>query len=186
MSEPRMEVLVHDSVSTVTVEVEALPTIVEVETPTTQVTVVEDHAHFDVQVVEERVITVQEVTAFDVQVLEEVVSVVSVGLIGPEGPVGPQGLPGVAGGIATAEAPLQLNTITGAVQIAPGTVNGQGLIWNGSAWAVTPVMPTGVGALPFRAVNGFTGDAANLRYEPTEQALYVTRITNTSLDGGNF
>lgn len=146
MSDPRMEVIVHE-----------VPTTVEI---------LEDHARF-------------EVIVNDTQI-----EVVSVGMQGPPGPPGPQGPPGPSTGIDQVTAPIQF--VGGTLSLATGTVEGQGLIWNGSAYVTKSVIPAGSGTVPFTTSQGLGGDATNLRYDTVEQALHVTRINNTSLDGGNF
>lgn len=113
------------------------------------------------------------------------VEVITVGIQGPPGVQGPQGLPGTPGVFQTVSAPLQAEVAN--IRIAPGTVNGQGLIWNGTAWVNTQLVPqASAGAVPYVSGAAFTGDSTNLRYEPSEQALYVSRLGNTLLDGGNF
>jgi hypothetical protein len=139
--------------------------VVTQEVPTI-VQIVEDHARFEVVVNETQI---------------EVVSVGIQGPIGPQGPTGPQG---PAGGVSTASSPLEVSN--GQVALASGTVSGQGLIWSGTAWAPRAVIPTGTGTVPYTTAQGLGGDSSNLRYEPSEQALYVTRINNASVDGGNF
>lgn len=124
-------------------------------------------------------------TRFEIIVNETQVEVVSIGLQGPQGPVGPVGPQGPAGGIVSASAPL-VTTQGGQVSLAPGSSVGDGLIWSGTAYVTKSVIPAGTGTIPYTTAQGLGGDNANLRYDTVEQALYVTRINNTSLDGGNF
>lgn len=106
---------------------------------------------------------------------EHGVAVVSVGVQGPPGPA------------FSGEAPIVTDYETLKVRIAPGTVNGQGLIWTGSAWENRQVVPAGAnGTVPYKSGTSFTGDDVNLRYEASQQALYVTKIEASVLDGGNF
>lgn len=112
----------------------------------------------------------------EVVVNESLVEVVSVGIQGPPGPPGQ---------VETATAPLAIAGYD--VRILPGTVNGQGLIWTGSAWENRQVVPAGQnGTVPYKAGTAFAGDDVNLRYVANEQALYVTKIEASVLDGGNF
>lgn len=104
---------------------------------------------------------------------ERGVTVVSVGVQGPPGPD------------YDVVAPLQI--IDKVISIVPGTVNGQGLIWNGSAWVNQTVVPTGMaGTIPYKSGGGYAGDDANLRYDSAIQALRVTKIESAVVDGGNF
>lgn len=161
------QVLIDDP-TIVQVEISAVTHEVTVEAPVTTVTVVEDNSTFEVTVVDESV------------------SVIAVAQVGPSGPAGPQGPPGLAGGLSSAVPPLQADAISGAVSLAPGTTVGQGLIWTGGAWVARSIVPSGTGTVPFTSGDGFAGDTPTLRYAEQEQALYVPRLGNTLLDGGNF
>lgn len=104
---------------------------------------------------------------------QDQVTVVSVGVQGPSAAFG-------------AVAPLE-STEVGSLQIAPGTINGQGLLWNGTAWVPQVVVPAGAnGTIPFKSGSAFDGDGGNLRYDRTQQALSVPFLNNTVIDGGNF
>jgi len=164
MTEPRMEVIVHD-----------VPTTVEVAEDSTRFEVIVSAPQTEVSVDDPRV---------EVIVSETQIEVVSVGIQGPPGPQGLQGPTGPSGGIDQASAPLTF--VNGSLFLAPGSTNGDGLIWNGTAWVSKPVVPSGLGTIPYTTAQGFGGDNAHLRWDTGEQALHVTRINNSSLDGGNF
>lgn len=105
---------------------------------------------------------------------EERVTVVSVGV---QGPAATQNV----------SAPLGINAETDSLEIIPGTINGQGLIWDGEMWVQQVVVPAGDdGLVPFKAGDGFDGDGANFRYDSEQQALSVPFLNNTVIDGGNF
>lgn len=98
--------------------------------------------------------------------------------------VGIQGPPGQAQGV---EAPLQVDPDTEVLKIAPGTINGQGLIWNGTMWVQQQVVPSGSnGTVPFKAGSAFAGDGTDFNYDSTAKALSVPFLNNTVIDGGNF
>jgi hypothetical protein len=182
MTEPRMEVIVHDVPTTVEVAEDSTRFEVIVSAPQTEVSV--DDPRVEVIVHETRVEVVDERPQFEVIVSETQIEVVSVGIQGPPGPQGLQGPTGPSGGIDQASAPLTF--VNGSLFLAPGSTNGDGLIWNGTAWVSKPVVPSGLGTIPYTTAQGFGGDNAHLRWDTGEQALHVTRINNSSLDGGNF
>lgn len=131
-------------------------------------------------------ITIQEDSTYLV-VSEDQVTVISAGEIGPPGPQGLQGIPGLPGNPYTAVAPVEVDLQGVTIRLAPGTTNGQGLVWNGTAWANQVVVPAGAaGTVPYKSGSGFTGDDLNFRYDPSQQALRVTKIDTALLDGGNF
>lgn len=106
---------------------------------------------------------------------EDNITVVSVGVQGPSAPE------------VTAEEPLQLINNNTVMRVAPGTVNGQGLIWNGSAWVQTAVVPAGSdGTVPFKASGAFSGDGTRFRYDTANAVLSVPFLNNAVIDGGNF
>jgi hypothetical protein len=179
MTDPRMEVIVHDVSTTVEVVEDSTRFEVIVSDPQTEVSV--DDPRVEVIVHETRVEIIDEQPRFEVIVNETQVEVVSVGIQGPPGPQGPAG---PSGGIAQATAPLTF--VNGTLFLAPGATNGEGLIWNGTTWVSKPVIPSGVGTIPYTTAQGLGGDNTHLRWEPGDQALHVTRINNSSLDGGNF
>ena len=179
MNEPRMEVIVTEVPTSVDVT-DAQPHTEVIVHEVTQA-VAGEGEHFEVVIHETRFEVVEERPNFQVLISEPQVEVVSVGIQGPPGPVGPVGPPG---GLTAATAPLQVTGAT--VSLAPGTAEGQGYIWNGASYVTKSVIPAGSGTIPYTTTQGLGGDAPNFRYEPTEQALYVTRLNNTSLDGGNF
>jgi hypothetical protein len=145
----------------------------EVATEVTQVVVSEDSSE----------VTIQE-EVVQLSVSNEDVTVVSASEIGPPGPPGPQGLPGNP---YTGVAPIQVDLQALTLQIAPGSINGDGLVWNGSAWAPQVLVPFGVaGTVPYKSGDGYTGDDVNFRYDPSQQALRVTKLDTALLDGGNF
>lgn len=128
-------------------------------------------------------VTVQE-EATTLLVDTEQVTVVSVSEIGPPGPAGPPGPPGNA---YTAVAPIEVDLQDLTIQLAPGTVNGHGMLWNGSAWVNQVVVPSGAaGTVPYKDGSGYAGDDVNFRYDPSQQALRVTKLDTALVDGGNF
>jgi hypothetical protein len=133
---------------------------------------------------EEKLELVVDPSAISVIVDGGQVSIVSAGEVGPPGPPGPQGLPGNP---YTGIAPVQVDTNSLELRLAPGTINGDGLLWNGFQWAPQPVVPSGMnGTVPFKAGEGFEGDDTHFRYIADQQALRVTRLEAALLDGGNF
>lgn len=137
-----------------------------------------------VQVLDNRFDVVVEDTPMQVLVDGNDVTVVSAGEMGPQGPQGIQGLPGSP---RTAVAPLEIPEATTQIRIIPGTSNGHGLIWSGTAWENQQVIPSGAaGTVPFTSESGFSGDAVNFQYDASQQALRVTKLDAALLDGGNF
>lgn len=106
---------------------------------------------------------------------EHGVAVVSVGVQGPPGPA------------FSGEAPVVTDYNQLKIRLAPGTVTGQGLVWNGTGWENRQLVPAGGnGTVPYKSDAGFAGDDINLRYDPSQQALFVTKIEASVVDGGNF
>ena len=110
-----------------------------------------------------------------VRVKEDEVTVVSVGEQGPPGP------------LLSPRAPLQYSSDNQHVEIAPGSMDGQGMIWDGAGWQNAQVVPSGTdGTVPYKEGEGFAGDAANLSYDASAQTLKVARLSGATIDGGNF
>jgi hypothetical protein len=149
-----------------------------------------------VQSQEQRFDIVVEDTTPTVLVDNDRVTVVSVGEVGPSGPPGPQGPQGPpgepgGGGGGTAPysgtAPVTVDNTAFTISLVPGTINGQGLLWNGFQWEAQPVVPAGgSGTVPFKGGDGFAGDGTHFRYDINQQSLQVPKLNAALLDGGNF
>ena len=184
-SDDRMEVGVESQVTFVEVqETNTIGNLAISDPPVSSVQVTDDLGAFNLVVDETPtyVEVLEDRTSFEVVVTDEIVNVVDVAVQGPQGAPGPQGIPGR---ISEADAPL---SVTGsAIRITPGTNVGQGLLYSGTAWDTAPLIPGGAnGTVPFKQDLGLAGDGTKLRYDSIEQALYVPRLGNTLLDGGNF
>lgn len=128
-------------------------------------------------------VTVQD-EVVQVVVDAEQVTVVAAGEVGPPGPPGPAGAPGNP---YTAVAPVEVDLQALTIQLTPGTLDGQGMLWNGTAWVSQTVVPAGAdGTIPYKVGQGMGSDDTNFRYDPSQQALRVTKLDTALLDGGNF
>jgi len=98
--------------------------------------------------------------------------------------VGSQGPPGYPGYSSFAP-PLTVQNDQ--LKLALGTAVGQGLIWNGSAWVNTQVVPSGTGTIPYTTAAGaLAGTNADLRYDATVRSLVVPAVDGAVINGGTF